>query len=144
MRYQCHLTFFLDTDITKKAGVKAGDKGISVMKSKQQSPCSNCMHRLAMPWDNACSACMHKPVRCMHWPVTSQAEACTYRMGCKVSSSSQIYLYSIYFGWSVCPWNIFSYWSNIFNEDLLVWSSLWCPTLQGVYCVFTIQCHYHG
>ncbi len=107
MRYQCHLTFFLDTDITKKAGIKAGDKGISVTKSKQQSPCSNCMHRPVMSWDNACSTCMHKPVRFLHWPVTSQADACKYCMGCIVSSLSQIYLYSSFFGWSVYPWNIF-------------------------------------
>ncbi len=45
MRYQCHLTFFLDTDITKKAGAKAGDNGIFVTKSKEQSPRSNCIHR---------------------------------------------------------------------------------------------------
>jgi len=44
-------------------------KGISEMKSKQQSPCSNCMHWPLMPWGNACSTCMHKPVRCMHLPV---------------------------------------------------------------------------
>jgi len=42
--------------------------------------------------------CMHKHVRCMHWPVTSQADACTYNMGSKVSSLSRIYLYSSYFG----------------------------------------------
>jgi hypothetical protein len=74
-----------------------GDKGISEMKSKQQSPCSNCMHWPVMSWGNACSTCMHKCVRCMHWPVTSQANACTYCMGSKVSSLSQIYLYSSFF-----------------------------------------------
>ncbi len=52
------------------------------MKSKQPSPCSNCMHRPVMP-------------------VTSQANhmvaACTHCMGSKVSSLSGIYLYSSYF-----------------------------------------------
>ncbi len=69
----------------------AGDKGISETKSKQQSPCSN------MSWGNAYSTCMHKCVRCMHQPVTSQADACTNCMGFKVSSLSWIYLYSSYF-----------------------------------------------
>jgi hypothetical protein len=68
----------------------AGDNGISEMKSKQQSPYSNCMHQPVMSWDNACSTCMHKPVM-------SQADACTYCMGSKVSSVSQIYLYTSYF-----------------------------------------------
>ncbi len=67
------------------------------MKSKQQIPCSNCMHWPVMSWGNACSTCMHKAVRCMHQTVTSQADACTYCMGSKVSSLSQIYLYSSYF-----------------------------------------------
>ncbi len=55
----------------------AGDKGISEMKSKQQSPCSACMTRPVTSWGNACSKCMHKPVRCMHQPLTSQAR-CMY------------------------------------------------------------------
>ncbi len=67
------------------------------MKSKQQSPCNNCMHRPVMSWGNACRTCMHKRVRCMHWPLTSQADACTSCMGSKVSSLSQLYLYSSYF-----------------------------------------------
>jgi len=71
----------------------AEDKGTSETKSKQQRPGSNCMYQPATSWGNACSTCMHKPVRCMHWPVTSQADACTYCMGSKVSSLSQIYLY---------------------------------------------------
>ncbi len=45
---------------------KAGDKGISQTKSKQQSPCSNCMHRPVTSWGNACSTSMHKLVRCTH------------------------------------------------------------------------------
>ncbi len=59
-------------------------KGISKTKSKQQSPCSKCMHQPAMSWGNACSMCMHRPVMCMHQPVMSQADACTYCMGSKV------------------------------------------------------------
>jgi hypothetical protein len=34
---------------------------------------------------------------CMHCPVTSQADACRYCMGSKVSSLSRIYLYFSYF-----------------------------------------------
>ncbi len=75
----------------------AGDKGISKTKLKQQSPCSNCMHQTVPSWGSASITCMHKPVRCMHWSVTSQADACIYCMGSKVSSLSQIYLYSSYF-----------------------------------------------
>ncbi len=74
------------------------------MKSKQQSPCSNCMQQPVMSWGNTCSTCMHKPMRCMHLPVMSQAnalmsqaDACTYCMGSKVSSLSWIYLYSSQF-----------------------------------------------
>ncbi len=51
-----------------------GDKGISEIKSKQQNPCSNCLHRPVMSWNNACSTCMHKPVSCMHQPLMSQAD----------------------------------------------------------------------
>jgi hypothetical protein len=36
----------------------AGDKGISETKSKQQSPCSNCMHQPVMSWGNPCSTCL--------------------------------------------------------------------------------------
>jgi hypothetical protein len=50
-----------------------------------------------MSWGNASSICMHKPARCMHWPVMSQANACTYCMGSKVSSLSRINLCSNYF-----------------------------------------------
>ncbi len=75
----------------------AGGKGISETKSKQQSPCSNCMHRPVMSLGNAFSTYMHWPVACMHQPVMSQANACPYCMGSKVSSLSQIYLYTRYF-----------------------------------------------
>ncbi len=99
----------------------AGDKGISKIKSKQLSPCNNCTHQPVTSWGNACTTCihkpvrcmqqpvtsqanacctcMHKPVRCMHQPVTSQADACTYCMVSKVSSLSRIYLFSTYFVW---------------------------------------------
>jgi hypothetical protein len=36
-------------------------------------------------------------MHCMHCPVTSQADACTYCMGSKVSSLPRVYLYSSYF-----------------------------------------------
>ncbi len=91
------------TNINNKIGCMnheskvAGDKGISEMKSKQQSPCSNCMHRPVTSWDNACSTCMHRPVMFMHCPVMSQADACSYCMGSVVLISSQIYLYCSYF-----------------------------------------------
>ncbi len=76
-----------------------GDKGTSKMKSKQQRPCTNCMHWPVTSWGNACCTwmhkpvrCIHQPVRCMHHPVMSQADACTYCMESKVSSLSRIYL----------------------------------------------------
>jgi hypothetical protein len=75
--------------------------GISKTKSKQQNPCSSCMHRPVMSWGNACTYCMHCSVMCMHWTVTSQTAACTYCTGSKVSSLSRIYLYSSYFEYVV-------------------------------------------
>ncbi len=75
----------------------AGDKGISETKSKQHSPCSNCIPWPVTSWGSACSSCMHKPERCIHRPVMSQANICTYCMGSKVSSLSRIYLHSSYF-----------------------------------------------
>ena len=94
--------FYMSTDIYIHLPIcsrfkVAGDKGISETKSKQQSPCSNCMHRLVMSWVNACSTSMHKPVRCMYQPVMSQADACSYCMGSVVLILSWIYLYSNYF-----------------------------------------------
>jgi hypothetical protein len=65
-------------------------KGISEMKSIQQSPCRNCIHQPVTSWGNACSTCIHRPVM-------SQADACTYCMRSKVSSLYQTYLYSTYF-----------------------------------------------
>ncbi len=65
-------------------------KGISETKSKQQSQCSDCMHRPVASWGNACSMCMHRSVM-------SQANACMYCMGSKVSSLYRTYLYSSYF-----------------------------------------------
>ncbi len=83
-QYQKQLGLFLVTQGAKAStqhhkNLKvAGDKGISEMKSKQQSPCSNCMNRPVTSLCIACSTYMHKPVRCMHWPVMSQANACIY------------------------------------------------------------------
>jgi hypothetical protein len=51
------------------------------------------MHQPVTSWGNACSACIHKPVRCMHQPVMLQADACTYCMGSVVSISSRIYFH---------------------------------------------------
>ncbi len=48
-------------------------------------------------WHHGTMQCMHRPVICMHQPVMSQADACTYCMGSKVSSLFWIYLYSSYF-----------------------------------------------
>ncbi len=94
----------------------ARDKGISEMKSKQQSPCSICMHRPVMSWSNSCSTCIHKPVRCMHQLVRSQANACTYCMGSEVSSLSRIYLYSSYLGSHLDP-----YWEiSMMSKDLSI------------------------
>jgi len=59
--------------------IVAGNKGIYEMKSKQQSPCNNCMHQPVMSWGNVYNTCMHQSV-------TSQADACTYCMGSNVSS----------------------------------------------------------
>ncbi len=45
-----------------------------------------------------CHGAMHAVHACiMHWPVMSQADACTYCIRSKVSSLSRIYLYSSYF-----------------------------------------------
>jgi hypothetical protein len=48
----------------------AGDKGISEMKSKQQSPCSNCMHQSVMSWGNSWSTCMHSEVHALACDIT--------------------------------------------------------------------------
>jgi hypothetical protein len=82
-------------------GKVAGDKGISKTKSKQQSACSNCMHQPVTSWGNPCSTCMHKPVKCMHWTVMSQADACSYCTGSVVLILSQIYLgsFKLCFHW---------------------------------------------
>ncbi len=101
----------------------AGDKGISETKSKQPSPCSNCMHQPVMSWGSTCmhkpvrcmhqpvmswgSTCMHKPVRCMHQPVMSQANARSYCKGSVVLILSQIYLYSSDFAWHAISQKIY-------------------------------------
>jgi hypothetical protein len=90
-------------------------KVISEMKSKQQSPCSNCMHWPVTSWGNACSMYMHRPV-------TSQTDTCTYYMGSKVSSLSRIYLYSSYFG----PFNDCLFQLDIyeFNNEVHLYSGM--------------------
>jgi hypothetical protein len=108
--------------------------GISEMKSKQQRPCSNCIHQPVMSWENACSTCMHKPLSCMHRPVMSQDNACTYCMGSKVSSLSWIYLNSSYFDGPV--FSLFSWMSmNSSNKFFVVTfhktRGLYCKTFYG-------------
>jgi hypothetical protein len=87
-------------------------KGISEMKLKQQSPCSNCMHRPVTSWGNTW----------MHLPVTSQADACTYCMGSKVSSFSRIYLYTSYFVGA----------QSIFHSCLLLFTLSWRRLMFGL------------
>ncbi len=85
--HRARLITLISMDSTSLGLKVAGGKGISEMKSKQQSSCSNCMHRPVMSWSNACNTC---------------GDACTYCMGSEVSSLSGIYLY-LYFvqGWFV-------------------------------------------
>ncbi len=71
----------------------AGDKGISEVKSKQQSPCSNCMHRHVMSQVNACTSQAYACMYCMNCPMMSQANSCSYCMGSVVLISSWIFLY---------------------------------------------------
>ncbi len=75
----------------------AREKGISKTKSKQQNPCSNCMHWPVTSWGNACSTYMHASTCDVH----ELADAYTYCMGSKASSLSRIYLYSCYFVFGV-------------------------------------------
>jgi hypothetical protein len=74
-------------------------------------------YRLVMSWGNACGEYMHHTV-------TSRADhvvaACNYCMGSKVSSLSQIYLYSSYFDMDIAVHhslrNIFSVAVNILQK----------------------------
>jgi hypothetical protein len=67
-------------------------KGISETKSKQQTPCSNCMHQPVMSLANACTSQAYACIFCMHCPMTSQADSCSYCMGSVVLILSWIYL----------------------------------------------------
>jgi len=51
------------------------------MKSKQQSPCSKCMHWPVTSQADACTSQAYTCMYCMHCPMTSQADACSYCMG---------------------------------------------------------------
>ncbi len=68
-------------------------KGISEMKLKQQSPCSNCTHRPVMSHAIACTSQAYACINCMLCCMTSQADACSYCMGSVVLISSWICLY---------------------------------------------------
>jgi len=87
--------FDLDICLTLQS---SWSKGLSETKSKQQSPCSNCIHRPVMSWGNnmvaACTYCMHRPLMSRGNHVVAGG---TYCMGSKVSSLSRMYLYSSYF-----------------------------------------------
>ncbi len=119
-------------------------KGTSETKSKQQSPCINCMHQPVTSWVNACSTCIHWPGMCMHRPVTSQANTCTYCMGSKVLSLSRIYLYSSYFALSFVQQQIiflnflFCCMKVIYLRKVDCSSFVMCPllmlALQGYFC----------
>jgi len=94
---------------TKVAGVKVYPRQTWNFRSHAVSACSNHMigpwcHRLMHV--TQADACMYHRdwtclygMYCMHCPVKSQADACRYCMGSKVSSLSRIYLYSSYFDW---------------------------------------------
>ncbi len=86
---------------------------ISETKSKEQNPSSNCMHQPVTSWSNARSTSMHLPVMCMHRPVLSQADARIYCMGSKVSSLSQMYLYSSYFAIKQSIFLIWCLWQKL-------------------------------
>ncbi len=108
-------------------------KGIFSTKSKQQSPCSKCMHRPVISQANACTsqacACMY----CMHCPVTSQADACSYCMGSVVLILSQIYLYL------QLLWVTFVNDLANRNDPLFVAP----PKVAKASTIVTVWCHYH-
>ncbi len=68
-------------------------KGISETKSKQQSPSSNCMHSPVMSQANACTWQAYACMCCMLCPMMLQADACSYCMGSVVLILPRIYLY---------------------------------------------------
>jgi hypothetical protein len=56
-------------------------KGISETKSKQQSQCSNCMHRPVTSQADACTLQAYVCMYCMHCLLQSQADACSLLHG---------------------------------------------------------------
>ncbi len=97
-------------------------KGISETKSKQQSPCSNCMHQPVMSWGNACSMCMPRSV------------TCTYCLGSKVSSLSQIYLYSSYFAYYWCCQQM----SSNLNISWQTYFIKWGENITFIYFLYNV------
>jgi hypothetical protein len=65
---------------------------ISETKSKWQSPCSKCMHWPVTSQADACTSQAYACMYCMHCPLMSQADACSYCFGSVVLILSQIYL----------------------------------------------------
>jgi len=78
--------------IKHKIVKSAGDKGISVMRLKHQNPCSKCMHWPVISQADACTSQAYAWIYCMHCPMMSQANACSYCMGSVVLISFWIYL----------------------------------------------------
>ncbi len=68
-------------------------KGISETKSNQQSPCSKCMHQPVTPQADTCTSQAYACMYCMHGPMMSQGDACSYYTDSVVLISSQIYIY---------------------------------------------------
>ncbi len=104
LKRECvHLNFFLRGCLQrcKVAGVKVYTRQTWNFRAHAVSPCIGLWRHGSM---HAVCTCIC--LWCMHQPVTSYADhvfaPCTYCMGFKVSSLSQIYLYSSYFERGVC------------------------------------------
>ncbi len=68
-------------------------KGISETNLKLKIPCSKCMHQPVTSQANACTSQAYACMYCMHCPMMSEVDACSYCLGSVVLISSQIYLY---------------------------------------------------
>ncbi len=68
-------------------------KGVSETNLKLKIPCRKCMHWPVTSQANACTSHSYPCMYCLPCPMTSQADACSYCMDSVVSISSQIYLY---------------------------------------------------
>ncbi len=68
-------------------------KGISETNLKLLIPCSKCMHQPVTSQADACTSQAYACMYCMHCPMTSQANACSYCMDSVVLIFSRIYLY---------------------------------------------------